>query len=515
MNEEELADKVYEERERIVDLYKKGPSDGTIVDPADDPAINDYHKLDRFGFICDESKLKKEDPQDIKIERTREQKWLKMISNWESISPEKLKRRVYKGIPNALRGKVWAKLLCVDQLSNDQKNKYKQLCKLAWDHSPDIRQIDLDVNRTYREHINFRKRYDSKQQELFNILAAYSIYNLDIGYTQGMSQIAALLLMYLSEDEAFWALSHLISDKKYNMHGFFIPGFPKLIRFQEHHDKIMNKLLPKLKRHLDRNGVETGLYTLKWFFQCFLDRIPFKLTLRIWDIFLLEGDKILSATAFCLLKLHRNQLYALGMDDILHFLQVKLEQNYQFSADYTIEKLQECLVELKKNKLDSAGQPSQNEQLKRELGVFNPNDIPVKRSQTNGIKNIKQAQNSDQVFSSPEQDSKYQGSINIEKISMDDESSIIGDESRRSLLDTSVTSAATTTVSPQNDDAISNVTCMSPQHDVLRIYVPYETPQKKLPTSPIANKLTIQVVDESSTHNLEKDGIFKAVSTVN
>lgn len=93
------------------------------------------------------------------------------------------------------------------------------MCELAWEHSPDVRQIDLDVNRTYREHINFRKRYDSKQQELFNILSAYSIYNLDIGYTQGMSQIAALLLIYLSEDEAFWALSTLISDSKYYMHG--------------------------------------------------------------------------------------------------------------------------------------------------------------------------------------------------------------------------------------------------------------------------------------------------------
>jgi len=35
----------------------------------------------------------------------------------------------------------------------------------------------------------------------------------------------------------------------------------------------MNKFLPKLKKHLDRNGVDTGIYTLKWFFQCFLDRV--------------------------------------------------------------------------------------------------------------------------------------------------------------------------------------------------------------------------------------------------
>jgi len=28
--------------------------------------------------------------------------------------------------------------------------------------SPDIRQIDLDVNRTYRNHIMFRRRFDVK-----------------------------------------------------------------------------------------------------------------------------------------------------------------------------------------------------------------------------------------------------------------------------------------------------------------------------------------------------------------
>ena len=32
--------------------------------------------------------------------------------------------------------------------------------------------------------------------------------------------------------------------------GFFIPGFPKLIRFQDHHDKIIKKFMPRLKKHL-------------------------------------------------------------------------------------------------------------------------------------------------------------------------------------------------------------------------------------------------------------------------
>jgi len=39
-----------------------------------------------------------------------------------------------------------------------------------------------------------------RQQALFHVLAAYSMYNTEIGYCQGMSQIAALLLMYFNEE---------------------------------------------------------------------------------------------------------------------------------------------------------------------------------------------------------------------------------------------------------------------------------------------------------------------------
>lgn len=42
---------------------------------------------------------------------------------------------------------------------------------------------------------------------------------LVLGYCQGMSQIAALLLMYLNEEDAFWGLSNLMADPKWAMHG--------------------------------------------------------------------------------------------------------------------------------------------------------------------------------------------------------------------------------------------------------------------------------------------------------
>ena len=45
------------------------------------------------------------------------------------------------------------------------------------------------------------------------------MYNQEVGYCQGMSQIAALLLMYLNEEDAFWALSVLMTGHDYYMHG--------------------------------------------------------------------------------------------------------------------------------------------------------------------------------------------------------------------------------------------------------------------------------------------------------
>lgn len=45
------------------------------------------------------------------------------------------------------------------------------------------------------------------------------MYNTEVGYCQGMSQIAALFLMYMDEEDAFWSLHALMVGEKYCMHG--------------------------------------------------------------------------------------------------------------------------------------------------------------------------------------------------------------------------------------------------------------------------------------------------------
>ncbi|XP_008835535.1 USP6 N-terminal-like protein isoform X1 [Nannospalax galili] len=373
-SDQDVALKLAQERAEIVAKYDRG-REGAEIEPWEDADYLVYKVTDRFGFLHEEElpyhNAAAERQKHLEIERTT--KWLKMLKAWEKYkNTEKFHRRIYKGIPLQLRGEVWALLLEIPKMKEETRDLYSKLKHRARGCSPDIRQIDLDVNRTFRDHIMFRDRYGVKQQSLFHVLAAYSIYNTEVGYCQGMSQITALLLMYMNEEDAFWALVKLFSGPKHAMHGFFVQGFPKLLRFQEHHEKILNKFLSKLKQHLDSQEIYTSFYTMKWFFQCFLDRTPFTLNLRIWDIYIFEGERVLTAMSYTILKLHRKHLMKLSMEELVEFLQETLAKEFFFEDDFVIEQLQISMTELKRAKLDLPEPGKEDEYPKKPLGQLPP-----------------------------------------------------------------------------------------------------------------------------------------------
>ncbi|CAN9498799.1 unnamed protein product [Ophioblennius macclurei] len=366
---------IAEERAEIISKYDRGRQDGVSIDPWEDADFNLYKVTDRFGFLH-EKELPTPSALEAKQklqELERAEKWLKMVKKWDKYKDsEKLVKRVYKGIPLQLRGQAWALLLDIEKVKGDNVGKYERMKEQARSFSTEIKQIDLDVNRTFRNHIMFRDRLGVKQQALFHVLAAYSVYNTEVSYCQGMSQIAAILLMYLNEEDAFWALSQLLTSSRHSMHGFFIPGFPKLQRFQAHHDLILSKMLPKLKKHLEKEQMTTGIYTTKWFLQCFIDRTPFTLTLRLWDIYILEGEKMLTAMSYTTLKIHKKELLKLPLEDLREFLQEQLAVSFFRPDDYVVEQLQISMSDLRGKKLDQLP-PAKSEELpKKPLGLEQP-----------------------------------------------------------------------------------------------------------------------------------------------
>ncbi|OXB56914.1 hypothetical protein ASZ78_010643 [Callipepla squamata] len=363
---------ITQEKADIIAKYEKGRQEGAAIDPWEDADFTLYKVTDRFGFLHEQElptrTALEEKQKQQEIERV--DKWLKMLKKWGKYrNSDKMCRRVYKGIPLQVRGQVWSLLLDVEKMKKENEGKYEQMKQQAKCWSSEIKQIDLDVNRTFRNHIMFRDRYGVKQQALFHVLSAYSVYNTEVSYCQGMSQIAAILLMYLNEEDAFWALAQLLTNQKHAMHGFFIPGFPKLQRFQAHHEQILSKLFPKLKKHMDKEQMTTGIYTTKWFLQCFIDRTPFTLTLRLWDIYILEGERVLTAMAYTILKLHKKRLLKMTLEDLREFLQEKIAASLQYEDDAVIEQLQVSMSELRKMKFDLPPPAKPDEFPRRPLGL--------------------------------------------------------------------------------------------------------------------------------------------------
>ncbi|CAJ0608471.1 unnamed protein product [Cylicocyclus nassatus] len=346
--------KELEERDNIVLKYEKGP-ESKDIDPWENPEFDVYAKMDRFGFVHKDANEATEEERAnrrrVEKEIRRVNKWLAMEAAWKKGRiPKKLEERTWKGIPEKLRMTIWPRLLGAYDMKEARPDVYYQLLMRARLVSKDIKQIDLDINRTYRDHISFRRRYDVKQQSLLNVLAAYSMYNTEVGYCQGMSQIAALFLMYLDEEDTFWCIHALMVGKKHTMHGFFVPGFPKLSRFEAHFKKVLKKYRPRVYKHLEKNDIPY-IYLTKWWFGCFLDRVPFSLALRLWDVYILEGDPILLAMALNIMKMHEKSIRKLQMETFMDFIQNTIANNFGYSDDETMYSLREVLSRLKSDGL--------------------------------------------------------------------------------------------------------------------------------------------------------------------
>ncbi|XP_049281798.1 USP6 N-terminal-like protein isoform X1 [Anopheles funestus] len=366
MTDEELLllERANAERDEIFLRYDQGRKCDSI-DAWEDPLFEIYTHSDRYGFLHPVAPKQSKETEQIqhKIEMERVKKWVKMHKNWSSTATkENLRRRVMKGIPDRMRSAIWRKLLDLDLHIAKNLGVYERMLQCARQHSPDIRQIDFDVNRQFRNHLFYRDRYSMKQQSLFRVLAAYSMYNTEVGYCQGMSTVAAVLLMYFDEEDTFWALDVLMTNPRYAMHGLYIVGFPKLMRFLAHHDKILTRCLPKLKKHLDKHEVHSVLYSLKWFFVIFIERIPFSLCLRVWDIYMMFGERVLTAMSYTILKIHKTKLVRMkDMDQVTDFLQTSLHKQFGYDDDYVIKVLQNSMDELKKLKLLNMPPASANE----------------------------------------------------------------------------------------------------------------------------------------------------------
>ncbi|CAN1126332.1 EVI5-like protein [Linum perenne] len=266
--------------------------------------------IDRFSCLKQDACHSPEGSSKAREER-RIRKWRKMIgvggSDWKHYArrrPHVVKRRIRKGIPDCLRGVVWQLISGSRDLLLMNPGVYEQL--VIYETSASELDIIRDISRTFPSHVFFQQRHGPGQRSLYNVLKAYSVYDRDVGYVQGMGFVAGLLLLYMSEEDAFWLLVALLKGAVHApMEGLY--QFENLVK--EH--------MPKLGEHFSTEMINPSMYASQWFITVFSYSFPFHLALRIWDVFLYEGVKIVFKVGLALLKYCHDDLVKLPFEKLM------------------------------------------------------------------------------------------------------------------------------------------------------------------------------------------------------
>ncbi|KYO31817.1 TBC1 domain family member 10A [Alligator mississippiensis] len=237
----------------------------------------------------------------LEVLRQRESKWLDMLNNWDKWMAKKHKKirlRCQKGIPPSLRGRAWQYLSGSKVKLEQNISKFDELDLLPGEPKwLDV--IERDLHRQFPFHEMFVSRGGYGQQDLFRVLKAYTLYRPEEGYCQAQAPIAAVLLMHMPAEQAFWCLVQICEK--------YLPGYysEKLEAIQLDGEilfSLLHRVSPVAHKHLSKQKIDPILYMTEWFMCAFSRTLPWSSVLRVWDMFFCEGVKIIFRVGLVLLK---------------------------------------------------------------------------------------------------------------------------------------------------------------------------------------------------------------------
>ena len=333
--------------------------------------------------------LQKKQLRELEYKKRLEKRMIKMqnlskiwineiIPNWtEKRKDKKLKEYFYMGLPDNVRGKVW--MLClgnrfsitkeyyeiqvknskeilekykISKKNEDDKESEKEILlsnvnstinnetiTLTKDKEKSINIIELDIERTF-PYLGIFKGDSPMAQDLREILRVFVISRPDIGYIQGLSFIAGILLLNMDKFKAFISLMNLILNPImlpfYKMDNESIQQRLKLFK------QVFYFNLPELCEHFDELGLLPENYFLSWNMTLFTRDVNLELAKRIWDVFMIEGIKAIYSAAIVFLSHFESKL--INMDFVEIMTCIGTIKNINFDDDMAIEAMKNVKI---------------------------------------------------------------------------------------------------------------------------------------------------------------------------
>ncbi|KAG8764157.1 GTPase-activating protein [Ceratobasidium sp. 423] len=251
--------------------------------------------------------------------------WGEVVANYEEVAqtrPTELAQAIENGIPASLRGMMWQ--LMSASKDTELEKVYSDLLKKTTPHE---KAIMRDLGRTFPNHEFFNDGSGVGQENLFNVLKAYSLYDPEVGYCQGLAFIVATLLLNMPDEEAFCVLCRLMHS--YDLRGHFLPDMPGLQLRLYQFDRLVEDVLPVLNIHFVRQGIKSSMYCSQWFLTMFSYRLPLDLVFRIMDTVFANGIEAIFGFSLVLLHNNEEKILKLKFDQILEYLKGPLFDSYK------------------------------------------------------------------------------------------------------------------------------------------------------------------------------------------
>uniref|UniRef100_A0A8C3U609 TBC1 domain family member 1 n=1 Tax=Catharus ustulatus TaxID=91951 RepID=A0A8C3U609_CATUS len=237
--------------------------------------------------------------------------WEKMLStpgrSKIKFDVEKIHSAVGQGVPRHHRGEIWKFLAeqyhLKHQFPNKQQPKdtpYKELLKqlTSQQHA-----ILIDLGRTFPTHPYFSAQLGAGQLSLYNILKAYSLLDQEVGYCQGLSFVAGVLLLHMSEEDAFKMLKFLMFDM--GLRKQYRPDMTILQIQMYQLSRLLHDYHRDLYNHLEEHEIGPSLYAAPWFLTMFASQFPLGFVSRVFDMLFLQGSEAIFKVALSLLGSHK------------------------------------------------------------------------------------------------------------------------------------------------------------------------------------------------------------------
>uniref|UniRef100_A0A8I3PHA0 TBC1 domain family member 4 n=2 Tax=Canis lupus TaxID=9612 RepID=A0A8I3PHA0_CANLF len=232
-----------------------------------------------------------------------------------------------EGVPKSRRGEIWQFLALQYRLRHRLPNKqqppdisYKELLKqlTAQQHA-----ILVDLGRTFPTHPYFSAQLGAGQLSLFNLLKAYSLLDKEVGYCQGISFVAGVLLLHMSEEQAFEMLKFLMYDQGFRKQ--YRPDMMSLQIQMYQLSRLLHDYHRDLYNHLEENEISPSLYAAPWFLTLFASQFPLGFVARVFDIIFLQGTEVIFKVALSLLSSQETLIMECeNFESIVEFLKTTL-----------------------------------------------------------------------------------------------------------------------------------------------------------------------------------------------